>query len=265
MPVMKRVQSLVLAGLAGACLATPIPSWAERGIKSQQVQFAKGSSSASVKGNVVGNEVADYRLRARAGQTLNVKLKASNTSTYYNVLPPGSTGDAIYNGSLDGTSSSTTLPADGEYTVRVYQMGHAKSSGQRSIYTLDVSITGGGQTAAGGSKPGAADPLADAPMRAGQGKFNATGKIPCAQAPGQPMVQCDFGVARAGVGSAVVSVTLPDGRKRMIMFEKGRATGADLSQADGDMSFSAKKEADLYTIRAGKERYEIPEALISGG
>ncbi|MBK6601626.1 MAG: hypothetical protein IPG28_08730 [Betaproteobacteria bacterium] len=261
---MKRVQSLVLAGLAGACLATPIPSWAERGIKSQQVQFAKGSSSASVKGNVVGNEVADYRLRARRP---DAQCQAEGEQ-HFNLLQraaAGSTGDAIYNGSLDGTSSSTTLPADGEYTVRVYQMGHAKSSGQRSIYTLDVSITGGGQTAAGGSKPGAADPLADAPMRAGQGKFNATGKIPCAQAPGQPMVQCDFGVARAGVGSAVVSVTLPDGRKRMIMFEKGRATGADLSQADGDMSFSAKKEADLYTIRAGKERYEIPEALISGG
>ncbi|WP_339463280.1 hypothetical protein [Pseudomonas sp. EA_105y_Pfl2_R69] len=43
------------------------------------------------------------------------------------------------------------------------------------------------------------------------------------------------------------------------------ASGADLSQADGDMSFSASKEADLYLIRAGQERYEIPEALVFGG
>ena len=51
----------------------------------------------------------------------------------------------------------------------------------------------------------------------------------------------------------------------MIFFEKGKATGADLSQADGDMSFSATKEADLYKVRAGKERYEIPEAVVFGG
>ena len=31
------------------------------------------------------------------------------------------------------------------------------------------------------------------------------------------------------------------------------------------MSFSAAKEADLYLIRAGNERYEIPEAVIYGG
>ena len=262
---MNHIQLLGLAGLAAISLSLPLPALAERDIKSQQVQFAKGRSSALVEGNIVGDQIADYNLRARAGQTLRVNLKASNASTYYNVLPPGSTGEAIYNGSMDGISSLTALPRDGEYTLRVYQMGQAKSSGQRSIYTLEVAITGAAQAASGGSKPGASGALGDAPLRAGQGKFNATGKIPCAQAPGQPMGQCDFGVARAAAGSAVVSVTMPDGRKRMIMFENGKATGADLSQADGDMSFSAKKEADLYMIRAGKERYEIPEAVVSGG
>lgn len=262
---MNRIQLLALAGFSAISLSLPLPALAERDIKSQQVQFAKGRSSALVEGNIVGDQVADYKLRARAGQTLRVNLKASNASTYYNVLPPGSTGEAIYNGSMDGVSSSTALPRDGEYTVRVYQMGQAKSSGQRSIYTLELSITGAAQAAAGGSKPGAADPLGDAPLRAGQGKFNATGKIPCAQAQGQPMGQCDFGVARAAGGSAALSITMPDGRKRMIFFEKGKATGADLSQADGDMSFSATKETDLYKVRAGKERYEIPEAVVFGG
>jgi hypothetical protein len=261
---MKRILLSALAGLVAACLVAPLPAWAERDIKSQQVQFAKGRSSATVQGNVVGDQVADYKLRARAGQTLKVKLKASNTSTYYNVLPPGSSGEGIYNGSIEGNSSSTTLPADGEYTVRVYQMGQAKSSGQRSVYTIEVAITGGAQSAAGGGQSGA-DPLGDAALRAGQGQFNATGKIPCAQAPGQPMGQCDFGVARAGSGTAVVSVTMPDGRKRMIMFQKGKAISADLSQADGNMKFSASKQADLFKIQAGNERYEIPEAVISGG
>ena len=106
---------------------------------------------------------------------------------------------------------------------------------------------------------------ANSAVRAGQGKFDATGKIPCAQAKGQPMGQCSFGVARDGGGTATVSVNLPDGRKRAIFFENGKPTGADLSQADGNMDFSYTKEADLYMIKAGNERYEIPEAVIYGG
>jgi hypothetical protein len=128
-----------------------------------------------------------------------------------------------------------------------------------------VAIAGGAQKAA--AAPSAADDakMVEASGRAGEGKFNATGKIPCAQAKGQSMGQCDYGVALAGGGTAAVSVTLPDGRKRVIFFKAGKAVAADLSQADGNMSFGATKQADLYKIQAGHERYEIPEAVISGG
>lgn len=102
-------------------------------------------------------------------------------------------------------------------------------------------------------------------QRAGQGIFDATGNIPCAQYKGQPMGQCPFGVARDGGGSAMVVVTHPDGRKRAIFFAKGNPISADLSQADGNLNFRAIKEADLYIINAGDERYEIPEAVIFGG
>ncbi len=111
----------------------------------------------------------------------------------------------------------------------------------------------------------ASETKASSAERAGQGDFDATGKIPCAQYKGQPMGQCPYGVARDGGGTATVSVTLPDGRKRAIFFEKGKAVSADLSQADGNMDFSYTKEADLYMIKAGDERYEIPEAVIYGG
>ena len=66
-------------------------------------------------------------------------------------------------------------------------------------------------------------------------------------------------------GTAAVVVTRPDSRKRTIFFAKGKATGADLSQAEGDTTFRATKEADLFMIRAGRERYELPEAVVSGG
>lgn len=59
-------------------------------------------------------------------------------------------------------------------------------------------------------------------------------------------------------------MTKPDGRTRSIFFEKGNATGYDMSQADRG-EFSAAKQGDLNVIRIGAERYEIPDAVISGG
>ena len=105
----------------------------------------------------------------------------------------------------------------------------------------------------------------DSALRAGQGDFDATGPIPCAQHRGQPMGQCEFGVARAGGGYATVVITRPDGRKRAIFFRMGRPIGADTSEADYPGEFSATREGDLNLIRIGTERYEIPDAVPLGG
>jgi len=105
----------------------------------------------------------------------------------------------------------------------------------------------------------------DSSLRAGQGRFDATGPLPCAFAPGQPMGQCEFGVARAGGGYATVVIKKPDGRTRAIYFRMGRAIGADTSQADGYPPFRANRQGDLSLISVGDERYEIPDAVILGG
>jgi hypothetical protein len=105
----------------------------------------------------------------------------------------------------------------------------------------------------------------DSALRAGQGQFNATGFKPCAQHKGQPMTECEFGVARAGEGYATVVITKPDGVKRAVFFRRGIAVGADTSQADGYPEFKATRENDLHEIRVGDKRYEIPEAVIFGG
>ena len=105
----------------------------------------------------------------------------------------------------------------------------------------------------------------DSASRAGQGEFDATGSLPCAQAAGQPMGQCEFGVARAGGGYATVVIRRPDGRTRAIFFRMGKPIGADTSQADGYPEFRATKESDLHRIRVGDERYEVPDAVVLGG
>jgi hypothetical protein len=105
----------------------------------------------------------------------------------------------------------------------------------------------------------------DSALRAGKGEFDATGSIPCAIEPGQPVKDCPFGVARAGGGYAAVVVTRPDGMKRALYFRMGQAIGADTSEADRTGPFSAIKEGDVYRIKVGNERYEVFEAVVFGG
>lgn len=239
--------------LALGLLAIALPTLAE--IQSVPVQFDKGRSSANLSGSLKGEQIVDYLLRARAGQTMNVVFSPSNASAYFNVLPPGSQGEAIFIGSSEGNEWHGTLPADGEYRVRTYLMRSAARRNESSSYTLAIGITAASAVDAGTSHS----------QRAGQGEFDARGSIPCARFQGQPMSTCTFAVALDPGGNPSVKVMFADGHVRFIRFENGQARDADLSQADGDMSLSASKEAGLYLIRAGQERYEIPEALVFGG
>ena len=249
-------------GLALALgLAVAGASLAADGIESRPLQFAKGASSATVKGSIAGRQTIDYKLRAKAGQTMTVSLKSGNAGLAFNVLPPGSKDVAI-EGAIGLQDWSGTLPADGDYTIRVYLMRSAARRNETANYTLTVGVTGAATQGTAGTD---AAKSTDASMRAGMGKFDATGPVPCARFAGQPMGQCQFGVARAGGGTATVVVTHPDGRKRSIFFENGKPVGADVSQADGNATMRAAKESDLHTIRIGDERYEIPDAVVFGG
>lgn len=105
----------------------------------------------------------------------------------------------------------------------------------------------------------------DSALRAGEGKFDATGKVPCAKDAGQPMGQCDFGVARAGGGYATVVIKWPGGGSRTIFFRMGIPIGASGSEADGYPAFKARKQEDLNLISVGHERFEIPDAVVLGG
>jgi len=101
--------------------------------------------------------------------------------------------------------------------------------------------------------------------RAGKGKFDATGTVSCAEGAGQPLRECDFGVARAGGGYSTVVVQKPYGGSRALFFRMGVAIGADTSEADSQHDFSVTRENDLNRIQVGPERYEIPDAVVLGG
>lgn len=132
----------VLASIATAMFLLSAAVQAEPGIKVQQVQFKKGESGATIKAQIKGDQVIDYRLRVAAGQTMVVQFKPSNPSAYFNVMPPGSSGEAIFIGSTSGNEFSTELAASGEYTIRVYLMRSAARRNETAKFTLDIGVSG---------------------------------------------------------------------------------------------------------------------------
>lgn len=151
------------------------------------------------------------------------------------------------------------ITPQGGQPPRVTSTAKDKSFGECEILSFKAPDAGGAPASA------RAGVRASSSERAGQGQFDARGPVACAMGAGQAMQQCQAAVARDGGGTATVVVTRPDGRKRFIYFEKGKAIGADLSQADGNMNFRSSKRNDTYFIEAGNERYEIVEAMVFGG
>lgn len=106
-----------------------------------------------------------------------------------------------------------------------------------------------------------ADATLSSPQVHGNGQpFHATGEIPCSVSLGQPTRNCAFGVIRNGGGNADVWINIEGHSERHIIFKLGKPVSSDTKAR-----LTFEKSADLYLIRIGDERYEIPEAVIFGG
>lgn len=230
----------------------PASALAQDSIRTERIQFKRGSTSAVVKGRIKGYETLDYLVGAREGQVMNASLATKNTSTYFNVLPPGSNDAAIFIGSTTGNQMEGPLPVTGDYRIRVYMMRNAARRNEVADYQLEVVISAAGAAAAS----------TDAKV-AGT-NYNATGTVPCSMGSGKPTAQCNFGVERHGGGSAEVTVTRPDGRERIIIYQQGKPVTWNESQAD-QQPFKATRKGDMYIIEIGNERYDIPDAVVNGG
>ena len=242
----------LLAAAAALVLVQSIPAGAQPAPPRQErVTFAKGASSATIKGQLKGDADVDYVVGAAAGQTISVSLAGSNRSTYFNVLPPGSADVAMHIGQ-DGGPYTGMLPADGDYKVRVYLMRNAARRNEVSDYTLTISVTG----------------KALAPLPASQDallpgtKFHASGSVKCVQpyGDGKPQ-QCEAFVIRRGVdGTATVEIP-STAVKRRILFVGGKPVASDSSEK---LTFTRQGDVTTVKFESG-ESYEIPDAFIIGG
>lgn len=246
--------SLAAVVAATMLLAMPDSHAADR-ITSKPVRFAKGESSATIQGSIKGDAIVDYKLGAKAGQTMSVSLETKNPSAYFNVLPPGSKDVAIYNGSTGGNAWSGKLDANGDYTVRVYLMRNAARRHETASYTLTVGIAGPPSTAPSLGKAPAGD------AKVAGTRYHATGRLPCSMGTAPPgSAQCEFGVIRGSPGNAEVHVTPPGGFERVLTFR-----GGNVSAASGT-SVKANKAGDEWSVDVNDyEHYRIPDAVISGG
>ncbi len=136
---MNRLSAATVAALVA--VAT-LPAHAQL---TSDVTFEPGKSGATLNGAITGQDYLDYRLEAKAGQSLTYELKVAETNgngtIFVNLLPPGSNDVAIYIGSMDVDASETiALPEDGVYTLRTYLMGNDADTGKTVGYAIDLSI-----------------------------------------------------------------------------------------------------------------------------
>jgi hypothetical protein len=125
--------------LFAALLAATISSSASAENRSERVRFARGASSAVIRGEVRGYDYVDYLIGARAGQHLTADLTRISGPAYFLVRAPGSE-DNLFDGSSSGDHFETVLPATGDYRLRVFLMRSAARRNERSAYRLSVAV-----------------------------------------------------------------------------------------------------------------------------
>ena len=158
--------------LALVSAVSSLAARAEGDIRTERVHFAKGATSAVVEGTITGYQTFDYVLGASKGQSMNVSMATKNTATYFNILAPGETEVAFFNGSVSENQFEGVLPATGDYKIRVYMMRSAARRNEKANYRLEMIVSGKPQAAAAAAST--ATVRKECPLRRhGQGALRA--------------------------------------------------------------------------------------------
>jgi hypothetical protein len=231
---------------AGVALAAP-----PEAARLRDIRFAPGTSGVELKGAVNGDNTTSYRLVAAAGQTLSVELKPSNGAQYFNIVSPGS-NEAMFIGEAAGLKAKVVLPTDGAYLIRTFLMRSAARRNESSSYTLKVAVIGQALPAS----PGRQD------AKVAGTRFHATARLPCKPPYGAAATTCEAGVVRRGRdATATVEILGPNQLLRQILFVRGEPVASNSAQ-----TLTSRRSGDTTTVEiGGDERFEVPDALLTGG
>lgn len=127
-----------------------------------RVEFSAGKNSITIRNEIVGNERAIYRLSARTGQTIDIKLSSPTGLVEFELHDPRSwpNGRPLASSTLAGAFLPELnryvgkLPASGDYRIVVRHLSDLSRPGLRSDFRLDLSITGGGSSGGVSQLPG---------------------------------------------------------------------------------------------------------------
>lgn len=138
------MKSWIAAALA-ALISLPVHAADAGAVRVEPIRFTTNADSVQRKQSIKGDQTAEYKLNAKAGQILTVDFKPSNTSAYFNIAAKGA-DYALFNGSIMGNHFLGTLPSDGEYTVQVYLMRNAARRNEVANYDLSLRLVNGDAT-----------------------------------------------------------------------------------------------------------------------
>lgn len=138
---MKLPVPFAAALLAAGAIALPMTSVAQAPMpKPERVQFAKGTSSKTIKGALKGNQSRTFLVNLRAGQKMTVKLVSNNASANFNVTAPGAM-QAMFIGSVSGNEFTDTIPSSGDYKVDLFLMRNAARRNESVNFTITIGAT----------------------------------------------------------------------------------------------------------------------------
>jgi hypothetical protein len=99
---------------------------AQRAIHTIRVNFARGTYSKIYNGIVKGEDWVEYVVRARAGQTMIVRLQTDLDGSAFRVYPPGQgcSSDVnlphLHDSNIDGKNYRGRLSASGDHRICVF-------------------------------------------------------------------------------------------------------------------------------------------------
>jgi hypothetical protein len=191
---------------------------------SKTVSFGKGKASTTLSGKIKGDNYMDYIVRANAGQTLTVDIKGGKMVPYFNILPPGSKDVAVYNGSSEGGHYKGVLDKDGDWTIRVYQMGDAKDANKTNSYKLTISIPAGAKSSSAAPASGTA--VAEKACLAAVAKTTGVD--------GSKLKVADVMEAQSGI---TVMIAVPDATApwKCLSGKNGKVDGVEFTGSEGKL------------------------------
>lgn len=129
----------ILTAAASLFALSAAPTFA--GDRTENVHFAAGAHSATIKGSVTGYDGVNYMLGANAGQMVQVLFSGDNGACYFNYWEPGA-DTAVHQGEIAGNEFSMRLSISGQQRIQVYLMRSAARRNETCHYTVTVEITG---------------------------------------------------------------------------------------------------------------------------